>query len=557
MIDPLQINKNYKGRRGPVVLAILDGVGCRKSAEGNAVSNAVTYALDWLESNCPGTKLQAHGLAVGLPSDDDMGNSEVGHNAIGCGRVFAQGAKLVNLSIENGTLFNGAVWKKLAANTVTHSTSLHLIGLFSDGNVHSHINHLKALILQAKQEGVKKVFIHILLDGRDVGETSALEYINPFEEFLVSIKTDAFTAQIASGGGRQVITMDRYGANWDMVRKGWETHVLGLGRGFPSAREAVETLRKETAAIDQDLPPFVIVKEGKPIGAIQDNDSVIFFNFRGDRALEITSAFEDDNFTRFDRKRRPKVEYAGMMQYDGDMKVPKQFLVDPPAIDRTLGEYLTGSGIKQMAVSETQKYGHVTYFFNGNRTGKFSEELEDYIEITSDIIPFEQRPWMKAGEITDTVIDAIKSGKYGFIRLNFPNGDMVGHTGIYQAAVCAVEAVDISLGRIIKAVKEAGGVLITSADHGNSEEMFEQNKKTGEILIKENGEPQAKTSHTLNPVPCYIFDPEGKGEYKEELRTGLGISSLAATVLYFLGYIPPKDYDKAIVIDKGEDSIGR
>ncbi|MFP4442759.1 MAG: 2,3-bisphosphoglycerate-independent phosphoglycerate mutase [Spirochaetia bacterium] len=547
MTESLKKHSVMTKRPGPVVLAILDGVGIGKYEEGDAVRAALTPHLDRLTRENPSTRLKAHGTAVGLPSDGDMGNSEVGHNAIGCGRVFSQGAKLVNDSIAGGTLFSGEVWQKLIGNVKNNGSTLHFLGLFSDGNVHSHVDHLESMLKKAAEEGVKRARIHILLDGRDVGETSALKYIGPFEEFLTELNSGGVDYRIASGGGRMVVTMDRYGADWGMVEKGWHTHVLGEGRQFPSAEKAVEELRKETGAIDQDLPPFVIADGSEPVGTIEDGDSVIFFNFRGDRALEITAAFEEQDFTHFDRKRYPDVEYAGMMQYDGDLLVPKQYLVSPPAIDRTMGEYLAATGVRQFALSETQKYGHVTYFFNGNRTGKYSEELEEYVEIPSDRVAFEQRPWMKAAEITDRVIDAVKSGDYDFIRLNYPNGDMVGHTGIFPAVVCAMEALDLCLGRLIKAVREAEGVLIVSADHGNSDDMFQRNKKK-EIVLKEDGTPEAKTSHSLNPVPCIVYDPSGKGDYKKTLREGLGISSLTATCIEFLGYEAPEDYDPSVLV---------
>lgn len=553
MVNSLKKNTSFKKRKGPVVLVIMDGVGIGKYTEGDAVRDAKTYYLDRLRDTCPYTTLKAHGIAVGLPSDDDMGNSEVGHNAIGCGRVYAQGAKLVTASIKKGTIFEGVVWKKLVVQVKNHSSTLHFIGLFSDGNVHSHIDHLKAMIVRAKSEGVKKIRIHTLLDGRDVGETSALDYIDPFELFCRELSDSSCDVRIASGGGRMVITMDRYGANWDMVRKGWETHVHGAGRYFDSAHEAVVTLRNETGAIDQDLPPFVIAENGNPVGKIINGDSVIYFNFRGDRALEITAAFEKrDDFKEFDRKFIPAVEYAGMMEYDGDLHVPRQYLVSPPSIDRTVGEYLAVSGIKQFAISETQKFGHVTYFFNGNRTGKFDDKLETYIEIPSDIVPFEQRPWMKAAEITDRVVEEIGKGEFEFIRLNYPNGDMVGHTGIYQSVVCAIEAVDICIGRLMKAVKDAGGVMIVTADHGNSDDMFEHDKKTGAVVKKADGSNKAKTSHSLNPVPCTIYDPLYNKEYSFELGKGLGISSLAATCIEFLGLEPPADFDRSLLTFSAE-----
>ncbi len=548
MVEPLKKNSAFKGRRGPVVLIIMDGVGFGKYKEGDGFAAATTEVLDELMASSPWVKLKAHGTAVGLPSDNDMGNSEVGHNAIGCGRVFDQGAKLVEKSIATGSMFEGATWKKLIENVKKSGGTLHFLGLLSDGNVHSNVAHLRAMILRAKEEGVKKVRVHALLDGRDVGETSALDYFDPFEEFLKETSDDSFDARIASGGGRMVITMDRYNANWDMVRKGWETHVLGEGRQFGSAHEAIVTLREETGAIDQDLPPFVIAENGEPVGRVEDGDSFILFNFRGDRALEITRAFEaGDDFTEFDRKRKPKVEYAGMMEYDGDLHIPKQFLVSPPTIDRTMSEYLVASGVKQYSISETQKYGHITYFFNGNRTEKFDENLETYVEIPSDILPFEQRPWMKCADIADNVIDVIEKGEYKFIKMNFPNGDMVGHTGNWEAVLCSMEALDLSIGRIREAVEKAGGVMVISADHGNSDDMFEHDKKTGEVIIKENGKPKAKTSHSLNPVPCIIYDPEYKNEYSPKLNEGLGISSLAATCIELLGYIPPEDYDKSVL----------
>ena len=547
MLKPLKKNPKFKGRRGPVVLCIMDGVGFGKYKDGDAFHGAYKPTLENMLKTLPNTKLKAHGTAVGLPSDEDMGNSEVGHNAIGYGRVFAQGAKLINEAIATGQIFEGEVWKEAIANCKKNNSSLHFLGLFSDGNVHSHIDHLKAMMNKAVAEGIKKIRIHILLDGRDVPETSALLYVEPFEEYLKKIRDGGCDARIASGGGRMQITMDRYNANWDMVRKGWDIHVHGKGRSFKSAKEAIETLRKETKAIDQDLPGFVIQDDtGSPVGKIKDGNTVLYFNFRGDRALEITAAFEEDNFDKFDRNPRPKVYYAGMMEYDGDLKVPKKYLVNPPAIERTSGEYLCASGVKIMAISETQKYGHVTYFYNGNRTGKFDEKLEDYVEIKSDIIPFEQRPWMKSAEITDAVVKAIESGKYNFIRLNYPNGDMVGHTGIYQSTIIAVESVDIGVKRLAAAVKIMGGVLVLTADHGNCDDMYQHDKK-GNLVKDKNGTIEAKTSHSLNPVPLIIYDPESKGEYKTELKEGLGISSVAATCMELLGFKAPADYDPSAI----------
>ena len=550
MMKTLQKLKNFDGVKGPVLTIVMDGVGLAPEGPGNAVKSAYTPNLDMLMANYPHVALKAHGTAVGLPSDDDMGNSEVGHNALGAGQVFAQGAKLVSNSIESGKMFEGATWKELIANVKATGGVLHFLGLFSDGNVHSHIDHLKAMITEAKKEGVKTVRIHTLLDGRDVGETSALEYIDPFEDFLKGLNDAGFDAAIASGGGRMTITMDRYEANWKMVELGWHTHVLGEGRQFANAAEAVKTYREETHAIDQDLPPFVIAKDGKPVGTINDGDSVIFYNFRGDRSIEISKAFDGGaEFDKFDRVRVPKVVYAGMLEYDGDLHIPKKYLVNPPEITNTMSEYLAGTGVSQLAISETQKFGHVTYFWNGNKSGKFSEKLETYIEVPSDVVPFEQRPWMKCAEITDKLIECLESGKYRYLRVNFPNGDMVGHTGSLAATRCSMEALDLQLGRILPVVDRLGGAALITADHGNADEMYEVDKKTGEPKKDKNGKYKAKTSHTLNKVPCIIYDnTEAKNHYEMKPDEGkFGLSDVAATMVNLMGYEAPSMWDESLI----------
>jgi len=549
-MDPLKKTRNFNGPEGPVVLAILDGIGVGQSKDGDFVRKANTPTLDWLAQNAPNTQLKAHGTAVGMPSDADMGNSEIGHNAIGCGRVFAQGASLVKHAIDTRVLFEGEVWQDLIANVIRHNSKLHFIGLFSDGNVHSHIDHLEALLKEAKNTGVKRAGVHILLDGRDVPPTSALEYVDRLENFLSELNKDGDSNfAIVSGGGRMQITMDRYQANWDMVALGWKTHVKGEGRRFESASIAIKTLRDENPqVIDQDLPPFTIARDDESLGPIVENDSVIFFNFRGDRAIEISQAFEADNFDKFPRGPRLNVKFAGMMQYDGDALIPEKYLVSPPGIDRTMGEYLVKSNVKQLAISETQKFGHVTYFFNGNRSGMFDESLENYIEIPSDRVPFEERPWMKAAEITDKVVEAIQSGEYRFIRLNFANGDMVGHTGVTDAVEIAVETVDLCVARLLAATKKADGIMVVTADHGNSDDMYQRNAKTGEITYdQQSGKPKLKTSHSLNPVPVYIYEPTGRIKLRLAEITDPGISNLAATCLKLLGYEPPSDYTPSIV----------
>ncbi len=541
---------NPIGVKGPVLTIVMDGVGIAPETEGNAVYNAYTPTLDAIMKNYPCVKLKAHGTAVGLPTDDDMGNSEVGHNALGSGQVFAQGAKLVSQSIENGKMFASSTWQKVISNVKDNNSTLHFIGLFSDGNVHSHIDHLKAMLAQAKRENVSKVRIHILIDGRDVGETSALEYINPFEAYLDELRSADFDIKIASGGGRMVITMDRYEANWSMVEKGWQTHVLGQGRQFASASEAVEAYRAEYKVIDQDLPPFVIAENGKAVGTINDGDSVIFYNFRGDRAIEISKAFDDKEFDKFDRVRYPSVVYAGMLEYDGDLHIPSNYLVNPPEITNTMGEYLADNGISQLAISETQKYGHVTYFWNGNKSGKFDNELETYIEVPSDVVPFEQRPWMKCAEITDKLIECLESGKYNCLRVNFPNGDMVGHTGNILATRCSMEALDLQLKRILDVVDKLEGVALITADNGNADEMYEVDKK-GNPKTNKDGSFKAKTSHTLNPVPFIIYDNYYKDKYTVKADNGeFGLSNVAATAVNFLGYEAPDMWDDSIISAK-------
>jgi len=546
-MEVLRKSKPFSGRKGPLLVVIMDGVGINPNPVGNAVAAAHKPNLDWLMQNHPAIQLRAHGKAVGLPSDADMGNSEVGHNAIGAGRVFAQGAQLVNEAIASGRLWQGEIWKKLVRNCLDHQSTLHFIGLFSDGNVHSHLNHLKAMLVRALDEGIRRVRIHILLDGRDVGETSALDYVVPFEQFLSELNRSGVDYAIASGGGRMRVTMDRYEADWNIVKWGWETHVLGKGDAYPSAEKAIRSIREKQPGItDQFLPAFVVAKDGKPSGTVQDGDSVVFYNFRGDRAIEISKAFEYPDFDKFDRVRVPNVEYAGMMQYDGDLKIPKQYLVTPPAIDRTMGELIANTGLTQLAISETQKFGHVTYFWNGNWSGKFSEELETYIEIPSDRVPFELRPWMKSAEITDRLVEELLTGKHRMLRVNYANGDMVGHTGFFHSAVIGVESVDLALGRLIQVIGQTGGIALITADHGNSDEMYELDKK-GQPVVDENGRIKPKTSHTLNPVPFLVYDPEFKGEYKFSNIEKPGLSNIAATCLLLLGLEPPKDYDPSLI----------
>jgi 2,3-bisphosphoglycerate-independent phosphoglycerate mutase len=538
---------SFSGPTGPVITCVMDGVGLGKNDEGDAVHLARKPNLGWLQQHALFTTLRAHGVAVGMPSDADMGNSEVGHNALGAGRIYDQGAKLVQTAVDDGALFRSEAWQTATAKVRASGQPLHFIGLLSDGNVHSHIGHLKAMLLRADADGVASARVHVLLDGRDVPETSALTYVEDLEALLGALRDKGRDYWVASGGGRMKVTMDRYEAEWHMVETGWKTHVHGEGRGFASTKQAVETLRGESPGIgDQNLAAFVIHdQDGQPRGPIRDGAAVIFFNFRGDRAIEITQAFEQAEFTKFDRGVVPQVFYAGMMQYDGDLKLPRAFLVTPPAIAESSGEYLARNGITQLAISETQKYGHVTYFWNGNRSGRFDDALETYIEIPSDTLPFEERPWMKAAEITDRLLSELATGRHKVARLNYANGDMVGHTGVRDAAVLAVEAVDLEVGRLMKFTERAKGILVVTADHGNADEMYERGKD-GNVAVDAKGNPRVKTSHTLNPVPLYIYAP-GYPALRLSGAEKPGLGNIAATNFNLLGYQAPPDYLPSLV----------
>ena len=517
----------------PVLTIVMDGVGLAPASEANAVKLAKTQTLDMLMAKYPMLTLKAHGTAVGLPSDDDMGNSEVGHNALGSGQVFAQGAKLVSNSIESGKMFTSDTWKLLTDNVKENNSTLHFIGLFSDGNVHSHIDHLKAMLVEAKKAGVKTIRVHILLDGRDVGETTALDYIDPFEKFIAELSDENCNIKIASGGGRMVITMDRYEANWHMVELGWKTHVLGEGRYFASAHEAVETYRSETHAIDQDLPPFVIAENGKPVGTINDGDSVVFFNFRPDRAREITRAFCADEFTGFEREKRLDLTYVCFTEYDETIP-NKSVAFKKEEITNTFGEYLAAHNMTQARIAETEKYAHVTFFFNGGV--EEPNKGEDRILVKSPkVATYDLKPEMSAYEVCDKLTDAIRSQKYDVIIINFANPDMVGHTGVESAAIQAVEAVDECVGKAVDALKEVDGQMFICADHGNAEQLVDY----------ETGEPY--TAHTTNPVPFILVNADPS----YTLREGGCLADIAPTLIELMGMEQPKEMTgKSLLIKK-------
>jgi len=550
----LSPNHGFKGVTGQLLLVILDGVGLYRGHEdgyeGNAFDLAQTPNLDRLFRDAEiFLRLKAHGTAVGLPSDGDMGNSEVGHNAIGAGRIFDQGAQLVSRAIADGSLFTGDAWRQVVERVKERNSTFHLIGLLSDGNVHSHIDHLEALIRRLEVEGVRGIRVHPLADGRDVNPVSFDLYLARLQAVLDEVGQRGVDACVASGGGRMQITMDRYGADWEMVDRGWQTHVLAEGRKFTSASEAVSVLRRENpGVIDQDLPPFVVAdSNGKAVGPVDDGDSVVFINFRGDRAIEISRAFTESGFDMFERGRVPDVLYAGMMEYDGDLKIPPLYLVSSPAISQTVSEYLVHNGISQLAVAETQKFGHVTYFWNGNNSEKFDPRLEDWVEIPSDNVAFDTAPEMKAREVCRAVSEDLRRREHRFIRVNFANGDMVGHTGSLPASIRAIEVVDECVGALEVAVGEAGATMILTADHGNLDMMWEVARETGDVRRDDAGNPVLKTSHTLSPVPWCLVGGSADDFRANPAVTEPGLGNIAATILLLLGFAAPEDYLPALI----------
>lgn len=521
--------------KGPVVLVVLDGVGIRDNASFNAVKKAHLETYNSLLENYPNIAINASGKWVGIP-DGDMGNSEVGHNAMGAGEIVLQRSAAVEEAIMGGKAFSEPVWQDTIARVNGNNSTLHFMGIFSDGNVHSHIAHLEKMLEQAHKEKVKRVRMHILIDGRDVAPNSEPRYIQRIEKFVKNLGEDDY--KIASGGGRMVITCDRYENDWGMVEQGWHTHVLGEGRQFANATEAVETYRKEQPDLqDQYMPAFVIAENGQPIGTINDGDAVIYIDFRADRAIEMAQAFTYNDFPYFDRIRRPDVRFVGMTEYNEDLHVPQYTLVPTPHFERPLSFHLADAGIGQYAISETVKFGHITYYFNGNSHTVPANEDEE--EVPSYTEPFNTRPWMKSAEITDKLIAAIESGNYEFLRVNYPGGDMVGHFGELEPTVIAMEAIDVCLKRIIEAVNKANGVTIITADHGNAEE-----------LIDEKGNP--KTSHTTNKIPFIIVDNTENAKKYHFKKGEFGLANVAATVADLLNVAPAENWEESMLEVKGE-----
>jgi 2,3-bisphosphoglycerate-independent phosphoglycerate mutase len=526
------------------VLVVMDGIGVGRGDAFDEVALANTPTLDQLAAG-PYRTLRAHGTAVGLPSDADMGNSEVGHNILGAGRIFDQGAKRIDKAVASGAIWSSQAWRRTVEVCVGGGT-LHLIGLLSDGNVHSNTSHLYEILRQAAQDGITSIRIHPLFDGRDVPDPSAERYIDRTEaEFA---KYPSVDIRFASGGGRMVTTMDRYGADWSVVDAGWRAHVLGEAHPVPDLRSGVLWGRSMGVRSDQLLPAFTVVDEfQQPVGRIVDGDAVVMFNFRGDRAIELSQAFEaGPKFDEFDRRRVPVVHFAGMALYDGDTNTPSSYLVEPESVDTTVSEIIASAGITQWAGAETQKFGHITYFWNGNRSSKFDDELETYVEIPSDLVPFDQRPWMKSAETADAAIEAVRSGRFGFIRMNLAGGDMVGHTADLPATRIAVEAVDLAIGRIADAVAAASGCLLVTADHGNADDKVERDSN-GEPLRDDDGEALIRTAHSLNPV---MFAMHDFGDASVSLRDDLpdaGLANVAPTILQLLDLDIPADYAPSLL----------
>lgn len=536
----------FSGREGPLILIIMDGIGLGEQNKNNAFYRANTPFLDKLQVEGKKkdlyTTLKTHGTAVGLPTDNEMGNSEVAHNALGSGRIVKQRATLAKKSILSKDLFETDKWNNLIGLINENNKTLHFLGLLSDGYVHSHISHLFGLLDGSVNSNVKKVRIHTLLDGRDVPPQSALEYITQLNDKLIEINTqNSYNYKIASGGGRMRVTMDRYYSDWEVVKRGWDAHVCGIPEQdsdykgyFSSAKKAIKSARERDPEIsDQYLPSFVITdSNGDPIGKMEDGDVVINFNFRGDRAVEISEAFDDLDYG-FKKECNPNVYYYGLEQYDKKKNLPKHYFIDPPEVDDPLSKYLCDEKIQQFAIAETHKYGHITYFWNGNKEGYVCEDYEKYIEIKSDPSEMiEKNPNMKALEVKNKLIEVLETKNYKFLRANWANGDMVGHTGNINSAIIAAETVDECVKQVVEKVIELSGIAIVTADHGNLEQM---------------GEGQ-ETAHSLNPVMFAIIDSKYNKEYQiDKTIESPGLGNVAATILNLLGYKKPSSFMNSLI----------
>ena len=499
----------------PTVLMILDGYGLRDKTEGNAVALANTPVMDKLMAEYPFVKGNASGLSVGLP-DGQMGNSEVGHMNMGAGRIIYQELTKITKSIEDGEFFENKALLAACENVKKNDSALHLMGLVSDGGVHSHITHIYGILELAKRQGIEKVYVHCFLDGRDTPPASGKEYVEQLEAKMKEIGV----GEVASVSGRYY-AMDRDN-RWDRVEKAYKVLTTGEGEAAESAVAAMEVSYAKDVT-DEFFVPTAITENGKPIATIKDNDTVIFFNFRPDRAREMTRAFCDDKFTGFERK-TGFIPLTFVCFKDYDESIPnKKVAFKKEHIKNTFGEFLANHGKKQLRLAETEKYAHVTFFFNGGVEDPNVDEFRLLVNSPKDVATYDLKPEMSAPEVGMDLVEAIKSDKYDVIIINFANPDMVGHTGVIPAAIKAVEKVDELVGKAVDAVKDVDGVLFICADHGNAEKMIDY----------ETGAPH--TAHTTNPVPFILVN------YDENyiLREGGRLCDIAPTLIEIMGLEKP------------------
>ena len=499
----------------PTVLMILDGYGLNDKKEANAVYEAKTPVMDQLMAKCPFVEGNASGMAVGLP-DGQMGNSEVGHLNMGAGRIVYQDLTKITKAIQDGDFFENEALLAACNNVKEHDSALHMYGLVSDGGVHSHNTHIYGLLELAKRQEIEKVYVHCFLDGRDTPPASGKEYVAELAEKMKEIGV----GKIASVMGRYY-AMDRDN-RWDRVELAYNAIVNGKGEKAEDAVAAVQA-SYDNEKTDEFVLPTVIVENGAPVATIKDNDSIIFFNFRPDRAREITRTFCDDNFTGFDRGERIKTTYVCFTEYDVTIE-NKLVAFRKTEITNTFGEFLAANGLKQARIAETEKYAHVTFFFNGGV--EEPNEGEDRILVKSPkVATYDLQPEMSAFEVCDKLVNAIKSQEYDVIIINFANPDMVGHTGVEDAAIKAIEAVDACVGKTVEAIKEVNGQMFICADHGNAEQLVDY----------ETGAPF--TAHTTNPVPFILVNADPA--YK--LREGGCLADIAPTLIELMGLEQPKE----------------
>ena len=500
----------------PVVLMILDGYGLNDRCEANAVCEGRTPVMDQLMSQCPFVKGQASGMAVGLP-EGQMGNSEVGHLNMGAGRIVYQELTRITKSIQDGDFFENKAFMAAVDNCKKHDSALHLFGLVSDGGVHSHNTHIYGLLELAKRNGLKKVYVHCFLDGRDTPPASGREYVEALEARMAEIGV----GKVATVEGRYY-AMDR-DKNWDRVKIAYDALTRGEGVQNESAPAAIQA-SYDAGKTDEFVVPTVITKDGAPVGMIRENDSVIFYNFRPDRAREMTRAFCDDQFDGFDRGERVKTTYVCFTNYDET--IPNKLVAfEKETITNTFGEFLAAHNKTQARIAETEKYAHVTFFFNGGIEEPNPGEDRFLIPSPKEVATYDLKPEMSAPGVCDKLVESIKSGKYDVIIINFANPDMVGHTGVEAAAIKAIETVDTCVGRAVDAIKEVNGVMFICADHGNAEQLVDY----------ETGDPF--TAHTTNPVPFILVnaDPSWK------LREGGCLADIAPTLIQLMGMEQPKE----------------